>query len=451
MGVMSTKKLYIKTWGCQMNEYDSKRMADILTPLGYTPTQDANEADFVILNTCHIREKATEKVFSELGFLRDSKKAKATKGQKMMLAVAGCVAQAEGDYIAERAPYVDMVFGPQTYHLLPEMIVKATGERVVNTEFLTDSKFDVLPPESEAPTPSAYLSIQEGCDKFCSFCVVPYTRGAEYSRPVAQIVNEAKRLVDGGTKCITLLGQNVNAWHGDKGENFGDLLYILAEIEGLEQLRYMTSHPRDMHARLYEAHRDLDKVMPFLHLPVQSGSDAVLDKMNRKHTRDEYFDIIDTLRKARPDIAFSSDFIIGFPGESDKDFEDTMDMVRRVGFMAGYSYKYSARPGTPAANMQNLVREQIKTERLHILQKTLQDQATMFNSACVGKVMTVLFDGKGNREGQLFGRTQYNQPIHVMAPARLFGQITQVTVTAANASALTGEIVTDERVLAGAA
>ncbi|HEY8963944.1 MAG TPA: tRNA (N6-isopentenyl adenosine(37)-C2)-methylthiotransferase MiaB, partial [Alphaproteobacteria bacterium] len=425
------KKLYIKTWGCQMNEYDSRRMADVLAPLGYAPSPEPDDADIVILNTCHIREKATDKVFSELGRLRDLKEAKAAKGGKMLMAVAGCVAQAEGDFIAKRAPYVDMVFGPQTYHLLPEMIVQATDQRVINTEFLTDSKFDHLPAESDKPGPAAFLSVQEGCDKFCTFCVVPYTRGAEYSRPLAQIITEAKRQIDLGTKDITLLGQNVNAWHGEKGETLGDLLFILSELPGLEQIRYMTSHPRDMHDRLFEAHA-LPKVMPYLHLPIQSGSDAVLKTMNRKHTAADYIASIERLRKIRPDIAFSSDFIVGFPGETDSNFHDTMELVRHVKFAASYSFKYSARPGTPAATMQNLVKEDVKSERLTSLQALLREQQAQFNADCVGKIMPVLFDGHGNKPGQLYGRTMYNQAIHVQAAERLFGHIAQVTVTAAN-------------------
>lgn len=441
------KKLYIKTWGCQMNEYDSRRMADVLAPLGYAPSNDAEDADLVILNTCHIREKATDKVFSELGRLREHKEAKAAKGQKMLMAVAGCVAQAEGDFIAKRAPYVDMVFGPQTYHLLPEMIVQATGQRVINTDFLTDSKFDHLPAETDKPGPAAFLSVQEGCDKFCTFCVVPYTRGAEYSRPIAQIITEAKRQIDLGTKDITLLGQNVNAWHGENGESLGDLLFMLSELSGLEQIRYMTSHPRDMHDRLFEAHA-LPKVMPYLHLPVQSGSDAVLKAMNRKHTAAEYMDSITRLRAIRPDIAFSSDFIVGFPGETDSQFHDTIELVRAVKFAASYSFKYSARPGTPAATMGGLVREEVKSERLLALQNLLKEQHSAFNDACIGKITPVLFDGTGNRPGQLYGRTAYNQAIHVTAPARLYGQIAQVRVTGANASSLTGEIPTGESTLA---
>lgn len=431
-----------------MNEYDSRRMADVLAPLGYATVDSADDADMVILNTCHIREKATEKVFSDLGRIRDQKNEKAARGQKMIVAVAGCVAQAEGEFIAKRAPYVDMVFGPQTYHLLPEMVIKATGERVINTTFATENKFDMLPTDNAPAGASAFLSIQEGCDKFCTFCVVPYTRGAEFSRPMAAIIDEAKRLVDGGTKDITLLGQNVNAWHGTQGETLGDLLYALHDVEGVEMLRYMTSHPRDMHDRLYDAHRDLPKVMPFLHLPVQSGSDAILKAMNRKHTAAEYIAIIERLRAVRPDIAFSSDFIVGFPGETDAQFEETMALVRHVGFAACYSFKYSSRPGTPASQMQGLVRDDVASARLAQLQDLLRVQHTAFNEGCIGRIMPVVFSGTGNKDGQLYGRTPYNQAIHVEAPKRLLGQVVRVEITGANASALTGRIQTNESVLA---
>lgn len=442
------KKLHIQTWGCQMNVYDSRRMSDVLKPLGYDVTDDASDADMVILNTCHIREKATDKVFSELGRLREHKEKKAGNGDKMILAVAGCVAQAEGDVIIDRAPYVDMVFGPQNYHQLPEMVNQIIGNeqrRIVNTDFPTEDKFDLLPGENTSQGPAAFLSIQEGCDKFCTFCVVPYTRGAEYSRTTQSIIDEAKRLVDTGAKDITLLGQNVNAFHG-KGPDgstwgLGRLLQALSDINGLEQLRYMTSHPRDCDDELIAAHADLPKVMPFLHLPIQSGSDEILKTMNRKHTAQFYLDLIAKFRAARPDIAFSSDFIVGFPGEKEQHLEETLELIRQVGYASAYSFKYSARPGTPAAVMQNLVPEKVKDERLQRLQALLFEQQTTFNKSFVGKTLNVLFDNKGRNPGQLYGRTQYNQAIYVTGKERLIGQIMPVTITQATMSSLTGELV----------
>lgn len=444
------KKLFIKTWGCQMNVYDSNRMADVLFGLGYKSVDSPEDADMIILNTCHIREKATEKVFSELGRLRKHKEKKEKQGGQMLMAVAGCVAQAEGDFILERANYVDMVFGPQTYHELPEMVAKATGAygsaRIVNTEFPDHDKFDFLPEEQQNAPASAFLSIQEGCDKFCTFCVVPYTRGAEYSRPVQSLVDEAKRLVDKGTLEITLLGQNVNAYHGEGPDGhiwgLGGLIREMARIEGLERIRYTTSHPRDMDEDLIAAHGEVDKLMPFLHLPVQSGSDKILKAMNRKHTRDRYFDIIDDLRKARPDIAFSSDFIVAFPGESNQDFEDTMDLVRRVNYASCYSFIFSARPGTPAANMQNLVRPDVASERLARLQALLNEQQQKFNEACEGLTLPVLFERTGKKEGQLQGRSPYNQAVNVTGNARLIGSIADVKIAKGHAKSLTGEIVT---------
>ena len=446
-----TKKLYIKTWGCQMNVYDSQKMADVLAPLGFSPTQDASEADMVILNTCHIREKATDKVFSELGRLKKHKRAKEGDGKQMIMAVAGCVAQAEGDFIASRAPYVDMVFGPQSYHLLPEMVARASAEyghkRVINTDFAPEAKFDMLEASHSEDAVTAFLSIQEGCDKFCTFCVVPYTRGAEYSRNLESIVAEAKRLVAKGAKEITLLGQNVNAWHGETGENFGDLLYALADIKGLERLRYMTSHPRDMHDRLYDAHRDLDILMPYLHLPVQAGSDAVLKMMNRKHTGDDYRRIIDRLRENRPDIQFSSDFIVGFPGEKDADFEDTLRLVRDVRFIMAYSFKYSARPGTPAAKMGGLVREEVKSDRLAALQQLLAEQGEAINTTATGRTMPVLVDRKGTRDGWLQGKTPYYQLVHFKGNKRLIGQVVPVEIATSSRNSLTGQLVTQEKLL----
>ncbi len=452
------KKLFIKTWGCQMNVYDSRRMADILRPFGYEVSEEAEGADMIILNTCHIREKATDKVFSELGRLRRLKDKKEAAGGKMIMAVAGCVAQAEGEFIVERAPYVDLVFGPQTYHELPEMIAKLTGaygeDRIVSTELDTQTKFDALPEESNDQGVTAFLSVQEGCDKFCTFCVVPYTRGGEFSRTVQQIVDEAKALIDSGAREITLLGQNVNAFHGEgydgKPWNLPRIIEELAKLNDLERIRYTTSHPRDMEMSLIEAHRDIEKLMPYLHLPVQSGSNKILKAMNRKHERDMYFEIIEDLRKARPDIALSGDFIVGFPGESDQDFEDTMDLVRRVKYASAYSFKYSPRPGTPAANMANLVREDVKTERLAALQGLINEQQLEFNKNCIGKTLPVLFDRTDKKGDKLHGRTPYNQAIHVSAPPRLMGHSANVVIEGAFANSLTGELELQESILKSA-
>ena len=442
------KKLYVKTWGCQMNVYDTRRMEDTMRGLGYAPTDTPDDADMVILNTCHIREKATDKVFSDLGRLRDFKAEKEKRGGQMILAVAGCVAQAEGDVIMDRAKYVDMVFGPQNYHELPEMVANITNaygkNRIVNTDFPTEEKFDFLPEESAPQGATAFLSIQEGCDKFCTFCVVPYTRGAEFSRPVQKILDEAKKLIDQGTREITLLGQNVNAFHGvgldGSTWSLGRLLSALSDLNGLDRLRYMTSHPRDVDDELIAAHKDLPKVMPFLHLPVQSGSDKILKAMNRKHDAQFFFDIIDKFKIARPDIAFSSDFIIGFPGETDEDFNDTIKMVERVKFASAYSFKYSARPGTPAANMQGLVRESVKSERLKILQDLLFSQQQNFNDTMINKTIPILFDKAGNISGQIHGRSAYNQATYATAPTRLIGQMVDVKITHASMNSLTGEV-----------
>ncbi len=426
-----------------MNVYDSNRMADILSGLGYKPVDTPEGADMMILNTCHIREKATDKVFSELGRLKIHKE----KKEDMLIAVAGCVAQAEGDFIVERAPYVDMVFGPQTYHELPEMVLKASGEtRVVNTEFPTVSKFDHLPDQHTIEGASAYLSIQEGCDKFCTFCVVPYTRGSEYSRSAQEIIDEAHRLVEQGALEIMLLGQNVNAYHGTgpdgKTWSLADLINELAEIDGLKRIRYSTSHPRDMSDDLIDAHGAIDKLMPFLHLPVQHGSDRMLEAMNRKHTADLYREIIERLRKVRPDIAFSSDFIIGFPGETDQDFEDMMQLARDTVFASCYSFKYSARPGTPAAAMQAaLVPEHIANERLQTFQALINEQQTAFNKSCEGKTLPILFDRKGKKEGQISGRSPYSQSVYVEGNERLIGNIIDVKITGAYDKSLSGEIV----------
>ncbi|HNQ92484.1 MAG TPA: tRNA (N6-isopentenyl adenosine(37)-C2)-methylthiotransferase MiaB [Alphaproteobacteria bacterium] len=444
----TTKKLYIKTYGCQMNSYDTKRMEDILRPLGYSSADEPKDADMVILNTCHIREKATDKVFSDLGRIRPLKQQREKDGGQMVLAVAGCVAQAEGDVILSRARYVDLVFGPQTYHQLPEMIAQITGaygsKRIINTDMPVEEKFDHLPQENAVNGPSAFLSVQEGCDKFCTFCVVPYTRGSEYSRPVADILNEAKRLISSGVKDITLLGQNVNAFHGEgpdgKTWGLGRLLQELNDFQGVERLRYMTSHPNDVQDDLIAAHRDLEKVMPYLHLPVQSGSDKILKAMNRKHTAQSYLDVLARFRDARPDIVFSSDFIVGFPGETDEDFEATYNLVEKVGYGSAYSFKYSARPGTPAANMQGLVREDVKDARLARLQSLITSQSLAFNQSFIGKTIPVLFDDEGVRDGQAHGRTEHNQSIHVKAPKRVVGQILDVVVTSAGQMALHGEV-----------
>ena len=441
-----SKKLYIKTWGCQMNVYDSQKMADVLAPLGYAPTQEPADADLMILNTCHIREKATEKVFSDLGRLREHKEAKAEKGEKAIIAVAGCVAQAEGDVILQRAKYVDMVFGPQTYHLLPEMMLKANGGvRVVNTDFPVESKFDHLPGEAQAQGPSAMLSVQEGCDKFCTFCVVPYTRGAEFSRPVQQVLDEAQRMVDGGAKEITLLGQNVNAYHGTgaNGETWdlARLIAKLADMPSLKRIRYMTSHPKDMNDDLIAAHGSVEKLMPFLHLPLQSGSDRVLELMNRKHKAEDYLDIIARVRKARPDIALSSDFIVGFPGETDDDHRQTVELVKQVGFSSCYSFKYSPRPGTPGAAMGGIVPETVKDTRLHELQAILFAQQHDYNKACIGKTMPVLFDRKGEKEGQLQGKSPWMQSVYVNAPERLFGEIIDITIEKAFQNGMSGTVL----------
>lgn len=445
------KKLYIKTWGCQMNVYDSKRMEDILSPFGYRISDAPEDADMVILNTCHIREKATDKVFSDLGRIRPLKEKKEAAGGQMLIAVAGCVAQAEGDFILERAPYVDMVFGPQTYHKLPEMVANLTGaygdDRIVNTEFPAESKFDHLPEEAGSQGVNAFLSIQEGCDKFCTFCVVPYTRGAEYSRGPEDIVDEAKRLVDQGALEICLLGQNVNAFHGEArdGSTWGlaQLIEKIADINGLERIRYTTSHPRDMDDALIDMHAH-PKLMPFLHLPVQSGSDKILKAMNRKHKAEVFIDVVARLRKSRPDLVFSSDFIVAFPGESEQDFEDTMQLVRDVKFASAYSFKYSPRPGTPAANMMGLVRDDIATDRLARLQALINEQQLEFNQQSVGVTMPVLLERKGKRDGQLNGRSPYFQSVNIQGHERLLNTIVDVKITEGFANSVSGEVVTQE-------
>ncbi len=465
------KRLFIKTYGCQMNVYDSARMADVLAPLGYEPADSPRGADMVILNTCHIREKASEKVFSELGRLRAFKQERAAEGGDMLLAVAGCVAQAEGEEILRRAPQVDMVFGPQTYHRLPELVARAArgaakrdgggreggGRGVLDIDFPVESKFDHLPEESADPGPAAFVSVQEGCDKFCSFCVVPYTRGAEYSRPAAAVIAEAHRLAAAGVQEITLLGQNVNAYHGEAPAcsgtgtgtwGLGRLIRALAEIDGLARLRYTTSHPRDMDDDLIAAHGEVDKLMPYLHLPVQSGSDRILAAMNRRHSAADYLKIVERLRRARPDLALSSDFIVGFPGESDRDFAATLQLVNEVGYAQAYSFKYSPRPGTPAAVEDAQLPEAVKAERLAGLQQLLGAQAQAFNATCVGRDLPVLLERPGRRPGQLVGRSPYMQAVHVDLPevalARLAGRIVEVRIEAAHANSLAGRLPVDD-------
>lgn len=438
------KRLFIETYGCQMNVYDSERMRDVLAPLGYAQTETPDDADLVILNTCHIREKATEKVYSEIGRLRAHKARRADAGKGMTIAIAGCVAQAEGDEIIRRAPEVDLVVGPQAYHKLPELIARAsrkTGERLA-AEFTPQEKFDALPARSPDGV-SAFLSIQEGCDKFCTFCVVPYTRGAEYSRPVADILAEAGALADRGVREITLLGQNVNAYHGAGGAGFADLLGALARIAGLERIRYMTSHPIEMTDDLIALHGEEPKLMPYLHLPVQSGSDRILKAMNRKHDGALYRDIIARLRAVRPDIALSTDFIVGFPGEAEKDFEATLQLVRDIGFAAAYSFKYSPRPGTPAALMLAQIDEGLKAERLARLQALLNEQQRAFNAAQIERVLPVLVSGKGRRAGQMHGRSPYLQAVHFEDDTARDGDIVPVRILAASQNSLTGVRATE--------
>ncbi len=439
-----------------MNVYDSARMADVLAPLGYRPADGPRGADMIILNTCHIREKASEKVFSELGRLRPFKDEKQAAGGRMVIAVAGCVAQAEGEEILRRAPQVDLVFGPQSYHRLPDLVARllggAPGTRLSETSFPVESKFDELPEERVEgggnQGPSAFLSVQEGCDKFCSFCVVPYTRGAEYSRPAADIVREAEILVAGGAREIVLLGQNVNAYHGAAEApgpghaaswGLGRLIRRLAGIEGLARLRYTTSHPLDMDEELISAHGELPALMPFLHLPVQSGSDRVLAAMNRRHTADDYRRVVERLRAAREDIALSSDFIVGFPGERDEDFAETLRLVTEVGYAQAYSFKYSPRPGTPAAELPQLA-EPVKAERLAMLQQLLDAQQAAFNQDSVGRRVPVLLERTGRRPGQLVGRSPHMQAVHVEAPAELYGELVEVRIDEAHPNSLSGRL-----------
>ncbi len=435
------KKLFVRTYGCQMNVYDSERMSDMLAAVGYEAARTAEEADLVVLNTCHIREKAAEKVYSEVGRLRALK----DRRPDMLIAVAGCVAQAEGEEVMRRAPAVDIVVGPQAYHRLPEMLAwaeRARGGGVVDVDFRPEAKFDELPAPERPIGSSAFLTIQEGCDKFCTFCVVPYTRGAEYSRPAAAVIAEARELVQRGAREIVLLGQNVNAWCGEApgGSTWtlARLIRALADIEGVERLRYTTSHPRDMSDDLIEAHGAIPALMPFLHLPIQAGSDRVLERMNRRHRTSDYRRIVERLRAARPDIALASDFIVGFPGESERDFEQTLALVRDVGYAQAYSFKFSARPGTPAAADSLQVPAEVASERLARLQELLNNQQQVFNRGCVGMRLTVLFERPGRRPGQLVGRSPYMQAVHAEADTARIGELAEVDILAAGPNSLSG-------------
>jgi tRNA-2-methylthio-N6-dimethylallyladenosine synthase len=446
------KKVFVKTFGCQMNVYDSERIVDALAPAGFSETASLEDADLVILNTCHIREKAAEKVYSELGRVRQARDARRRKGLDSVIAVAGCVAQAEGEEIARRAPAVDIVVGPQSYHRLPSLLdrQRLSKKAVIETEFPAAEKFESLPPPVPRVMASAFLTIQEGCDKFCTFCVVPYTRGAEYSRPAAQILDEAKRLADRGVKEVTLLGQNVNAYRGEgqTGENWtlAQLLNALAEIPGLERLRYTTSHPNDMSDDLIAAHRDLPKLMPYLHLPFQAGSDRILKAMNRKHTAAAYLHIIDRLREARPDLALSTDVIVGFPGETEEDFRETLRMVETVQFAQAYSFKYSPRPGTPAADKADQIDASVKAERLARLQAVLNTQQSEFNASTVGRELEVLWETKGKKDGQLVGRSPYLQAVHAEGGLALLGRITRAEIVSSSQNSLQGVIKLAEKV-----
>ena len=441
------RKLYVKSFGCQMNVYDARRMADTLAPEGYVETARPDDADLVILNTCHIREKAAEKVYSELGRVRVLKEAAAAEGRRLTVAVAGCVAQAEGAEIIRRAPAVDLVFGPQSYHRLPDLLARAARDgKTVDTEFPVDDKFDHLAAPGAAVTRArgvtSFITVQEGCDKFCTFCVVPYTRGAEMSRPVNKIIAEVERLADAGVREITLIGQNVNAYHGEgpdgRPQSLARLLERVADINGIDRLRYTTSHPSDVDDDLIAAHRDLPQLMPQLHLPVQSGSDRVLAHMNRRHTRAHYMAVIDRLRDARPDLALTSDFIVGFPGETEQDFTATLSLVDDVRYSGSFSFKYSPRLGTPGADMNEQVDEDTKSERLQRLQAAIDRNQAAFNRGCLGRTVDVLFERPGRHPGQIVGRSPYLQPVQVNAPASLIGEIASVTITEIASNSLFG-------------
>ena len=445
------KKAFIKTYGCQMNVYDSDRMRDVLAPMGYGEATSVEDADLVILNTCHIREKAVDKVFSELGKLRDLKADRAAEGRLMEIAVAGCVGQAEGSEITRRNKAVDLVLGPQTYHMLPELLARrrATGLAQIETELAVDEKFAGLADKQKplARGVAAFLTIQEGCDKFCSFCVVPYTRGAEFSRPVEQILTEARKLAQSGVREITILGQNVNAYRGldAKGQtsSLSKLLIELSSIAGILRLRYTTSHPRDMTEELIEAHATNPKLMPYLHLPVQSGSDRIVKAMNRGHSVSDYLKTIDKMKKTRADMAISGDFIVGFPGETDQDFEDTLSIVREVGYASAYSFKYSQRPGTPAAVRANQVPEAVKNERLYRLQALLNEQTQNFNKACLGKTMPVLLEKPGRRPGQMIGRSPWLQSVHLEIENAAPGRRVDVEIIAVGTNSISGHYRND--------
>ena len=444
----ASKKVFVKTYGCQMNVYDSERMRDVLAPLGYAEAANPEDADLVILNTCHIREKAAEKVYSELGKIRRMKRLRAEQGGEMLVAVAGCVAQAEGEEIIRRAPTVDLVFGPQTYHRLPQLLArhKSDGKSLVETEFPAEDKFAGLD-EKTLPRKgvAAFLTVQEGCDKFCSFCVVPYTRGAEFSRPVEQIVSEARKMAAQGIREITLLGQNVNAYNGldtaSRKVSLAGLVAELSSIIGIERLRYTTSHPRDMTEELIAAHTDNAKLMPYLHLPVQSGSDSILKAMNRGHTAEDYIRLVEKIRSVRKDIAMSGDFIVGFPGESEKDFEATLALVREVSYASAFSFKYSPRPGTPAAEREGQISEAEKAARLAELQALINAQQTAFNRSMIGRNLQVLLEKPGRDAGQLVGRSPYLQPVHLQAPAGLIGTTVDAHITGVGSNSLSGHYV----------
>lgn len=441
------KKYYIKTFGCQMNVYDSSRMANMLEDMGLEKTLVEKDADVIIFNTCHIREKAAEKVFSDLGRAYLIKQERLDEGKDTIIGVTGCVVQAEDKEIMKRAPYVDFALGPLRYFRLKEVveeIFKQREAKLLDTEFSAVSKFDYLP-ENKSEGACSYLAIQEGCNNFCTYCVVPYTRGVEVSRPVEEILKEARRLVDTGTLEINLLGQNVNSYHGEdangKERNLAYLLNKVAEIDGLKRIRYTTSYPADVDDDLIKCHKELNKLMPYLHLPIQSGSDDVLKRMNRRHNRDEYLRVVDKLKEANPDIGMSSDFIVGFPGETDEDFKQTLDVVNRVKYIQAFSFKYSKRPGTPAAIMDNQIEEKVKKERLQILQDLLFDYQTKFNQSSVGKVMPVLFESNGRHKGQLTGRTPYMQNLYAKADSSLINKIVDVRVVGASTNSLSGEVI----------